>query len=117
MRAYHIIAILAVILVGIGAQIFFTSPSSESPGMIGASAQAPAGNFSPDCARKETAAITLIDDHGAAGDLSSDRLGQAGLTMMRARAACYQGRFGEALALYDSIIHIAPVASLSGQRR
>jgi hypothetical protein len=116
MRAYHIIAILTVILVGIGAQIFFTSPSSESPGMIGASAQAPARNF-PDCARKEIAAITLIEDHGAAGDLSSDRLGQAGLTMMRARAACYQGRVGEALALYDSIIHIAPVASLSGQRR
>jgi len=114
MRTYQIIAILAVILVGIGAQIFFTSPSTESPAMIGALAQAPA--FSPDCARKEIAAITMIEDHGAAGDLSSDRLGQAGLTMLRARMACYQGRTGEALALYDNILNLAPVASLSGQQ-
>jgi hypothetical protein len=30
MRTYHIIAVVAVILAGVGAQIFFTSPPAES---------------------------------------------------------------------------------------
>jgi hypothetical protein len=71
--------------------------------------------FAMECALKETSAITLIEDHGAAEDLPSDRLGEAGLTMLRARAACYDGRVGEALALYDSILKLGPVASLRRQ--
>jgi hypothetical protein len=79
---------------------------------ITASAQGQAPQFDPDCARKEIAAITLIDEHAAADDLPADRLGNAGLTLMRARAACYDGRVGEALALYESILDLGPVASL-----
>jgi hypothetical protein len=30
--------------------------------------------------------------------------------------ACYEGRVGDALALYDSILDLGPVASLRGQR-
>ncbi len=83
---------------------------------IGAMAQAQAGPFARECALKEVTVITLIEDHGAAEDLSADRLGSAGLTMLRARAACYEGRVGEALALYDSILDLGPVASLRRQR-
>lgn len=117
MRTFPIIAIAALILAGIGAQILLPEPSAESLGVtIGATPQAPTENFSQDCARKDIGAITSIEDHGTAGDLSSDLLGQAGLTMLRARMACYEGRVGEALALYDGILNLAPVASLSGQR-
>jgi hypothetical protein len=83
---------------------------------ITAMAQAQAGPFARDCALKETAAITMIEDHGAADDLPADRLAAAGLTMLRARSACYAGRVGEALALYQSILDLGPVASLRQQR-
>jgi hypothetical protein len=83
---------------------------------ISAMAQGPARQFALECALKETAVITLIEDHGAAEDLPADRLGDAGLTMLRARAACYEGRVGEALALYESIFELGPVASLRRQR-
>ena len=69
-----------------------------------------------ECALKEVTAITLIEDHGAADDLSPDRLGNAGLTLLRARSACYEGRVGEALALYESILDLGTVASLRAQR-
>jgi hypothetical protein len=81
-------------------------------GPISATAQAQAGQFARACALKETAVITVIEDHGAAGDLSADRLGEAGLTMLCARSACYQGRQSEALALYEGILDLGPVASL-----
>jgi hypothetical protein len=58
----------------------------------GASAEWQSGPFAMVCALKETKVITLIEDHGGAGDLPSDSL-------------------GEALALYDSILNLGPVAS------
>jgi hypothetical protein len=82
----------------------------------GAMAQGQAGQFARECALKETTVITLIEDHGAAEDLPADRLGEAGLAMLRARLACYEGRVGEALALYESIFDLGPVASLDRQR-
>src|SRR5436190_24364198 len=83
---------------------------------ISAMAQGQAGQFARECALKETTVITLIEDHGAAEDLPADRLGAAGLTMLRARLTCYEGRVAEALALYDSILDLGPVAALRGQR-
>ncbi|PWT91022.1 MAG: hypothetical protein C5B56_04470 [Proteobacteria bacterium] len=83
---------------------------------IGAGAQGQTQQFARECALKETTVITLIEDHGAAEDLPSDRLGAAGLTMLRARLTCYEGRVADALALYDSILDLGPVASLRGQR-
>jgi hypothetical protein len=70
------------------------------------------GSFATVCALKETKVITLIEDHGEAGDLPADRLGDAGLAMLRARLACYEGRVAEALALYDGILSLGPVVSL-----
>jgi hypothetical protein len=84
--------------------------------MISALAQGQMGQFAKECALKETTVITLIEDHGAAEDLPADRLGNAGLTMLRARSACYEGRVGEALALYESILGLGPVAALGPQR-
>jgi hypothetical protein len=83
---------------------------------ISAMAQGQVGQFAQECALKEITVITVIEDHGAAEDLPADRLGDAGLTMLRARSACYEGRVGEALALYESILDLGPVASLRRQR-
>jgi hypothetical protein len=74
-----------------------------------------AAQFAKECALKEITVITMIEDHGWAEDLPADRLGNAGLTMLRARLACYEGRVGEALALYESILDLGPVASLRPQ--
>jgi hypothetical protein len=86
-----------------------------SAAMTSGPAEAQTAPFATECALKETSVITLIEDHGAAEDLPSDRLGEAGLTMLRARLACYEGRVEEALVLYDSILKLGPVASLRRQ--
>jgi hypothetical protein len=83
---------------------------------IAATAAGQAEPFARDCARKDIAVITMIDDHGAADDLPADRLAAAGMTMLRARSACYAGRVGEALALYQTVLDLGPVASLRQKR-
>jgi hypothetical protein len=83
---------------------------------ISAMAQGQAGQVARACALKEIAAITVIEDHGAAEDLPAGRLGDAGLTMLRARLTCYEGRVDEALALYESILNLGPVASQLHQK-
>jgi hypothetical protein len=77
----------------------------------GANAEWQTGPFAMACALKEVKVITLIEDHADAGDLPSDSLGDARLAMLRARLACYEGRVGEALALYDGILNLGPVVS------
>jgi hypothetical protein len=72
-----------------------------------AMAQVQAAQFAPECALKEIAVLIVIEDHGAAGDLPADRLADAGLKMLRARSACYEGRVVEALALYESSLDLA----------
>jgi len=84
---------------------------------ISAMAQGQAGQFARDCALKETTVITLIEDHGAAEDVPADRLGNAALMMLHARSVCYEGRVAEALALYQSIFDLGPVASVRGERK
>ena len=75
------------------------------------------GQFAKDCSAKDVPVITLIEDHGEAGDVSADRLASAWLTMLDARTACSEGRVGEALALYQSVFELGPVASLRQERR
>jgi hypothetical protein len=82
-----------------------------------AMAQEQAVRLARECAEKEVAAITVIEDHGEADDLPAIRLGEAGQTMLDARLACYAGRVSEALALYDRVLALGPVASTTGQRR
>jgi hypothetical protein len=100
-QAQHIIMAVAVLVIGLGV--------TEGPGAARADAQS--GPFATICALKEIKVITLIEEHGAAADLVSDRLGDAGLAMLRARMACYQGRVAEAVALYDEILSLGPVRS------
>jgi len=85
--------------------------------MTNAVAQAQARQFARECAQMEITAITMIEDHGTVEDLPADQLGNAGLTMLRARTACYGGRVSEALALYQSILDLGPVASLRAAER
>ena len=79
---------------------------------ISAVAQEQTRQFPQACAVKDVAVVTLIEDHGAAGNMPADRLGKAGQTMLDARMVCREGRVGEALALYQSILDLGPVASL-----
>ncbi len=83
---------------------------------MSATAQGPAAQFPRECALKEITVITLIEEHGEAEDLPADALRNATLTMLRARSVCRDGRVGEALAVYESILNLGPVASLPRQR-
>jgi hypothetical protein len=80
---------------------------------ISAAAQGP---FAAECARKDVAVITLIEAHGDAGGVPAQRLGNAALTVLDARSACSAGRVGEAIALYQSILDLGPVASIRRER-
>jgi hypothetical protein len=104
-RAHHIIAVAAALVVGVGVAV----------GSATARADWQSGPFATVCALKEIKVITLIEDHGAAADLPSNKLSDAGLAMLRARLACYDGRVAEAVALYDEILSLGPVASAQRQ--
>lgn len=77
-------------------------------GLCAAAADARADVFPAVCAAREIEVITIIEDHGSAGDVSPARLAEAGRAWLRARAVCYQGRVDEAIALYDSIKSLGP---------
>lgn len=79
---------------------------------VGALAQGQTEPFAAACAAKEVPSLILIEEHGAAGDVSAERLSNAGMTLYRARSVCNAGRVTEALALYDSVLALGPVASL-----
>jgi hypothetical protein len=74
------------------------------------------GQFARECSQKDIAVITLIEAHGEAGDVPAERLRNATLTMLDARSACSQGRVGEAIALYQGILDLGPVASIRRER-
>jgi hypothetical protein len=73
--------------------------------------------FAQECALKEIPIISLIEEHGEAGDVSAERLHKATLNMLDARTACSEGRLAEALALYQSAFELGPVASLHQESR
>jgi hypothetical protein len=81
-----------------------------------ATAQGKAEPFPSACGTMEIRVLTVIEEHGAAGDVSSDRLSAAAMTMLLARSTCYAGRVGEALALYEGALALGRVASLSEKR-
>ncbi len=86
--------------------------------LIGSAASGRAANdetalFHPRCAMQDINAITVIDDHGVAGDVEPERLGQLGLLLLDARKVCYAGRVDEALASYDIILQLGPVRATS----
>jgi hypothetical protein len=64
--------------------------------------------FARECSAKDITVITLIEEHGEAGNVSADRLASAWLTMLDARTACSEGRVSEALALYERVFELGP---------
>ncbi|MDQ0133873.1 hypothetical protein J2T08_001791 [Neorhizobium galegae] len=89
--------------------LFLTSAYLAST--MAAKAQVHTGHFVHECALKDIAVITLIEDHGTAENLPADQLHNAALMQLRARSACYEGRIDEALALYNSILDLETIAS------
>jgi hypothetical protein len=73
-------------------------------GIGGVPAVAQAASGSPLCAARDLQVIILIEEHGTANDIASERLSKAGLAQMDARLACSDGRVKEGVALYDGII-------------
>ena len=69
------------------------------------------GGARVDCASRDIAAITMIEEHGRAADVPSDRLYGAALLMQQARQACRNARFDEARALYGLVLLLGPVVS------
>ena len=61
-------------------------------------------SFTRACAERDNQLVTLIDDHGNAGDVAPDKLLEANFAIMRARITCAEGRESEAIAAYDDIV-------------
>jgi hypothetical protein len=67
------------------------------------------------CAALDVQVVTLIEDHGYAADIVSERLARAGLDQMQARLACTAGRPEQGIAIYDGIIRsLGPMLSRRG---
>ena len=73
--------------------------------------------FAKECSLRDVKVITLIEAHGETGDVKAERLADAYMTMLDARAACYEGRVGEALAIYDSILALGPAPIVNVRRQ
>ena len=57
------------------------------------------------CATREILLTGIIEAEGAAPHPVSERLSAESITLHQARAACDDGRTGDALALYDQLIN------------
>jgi hypothetical protein len=64
-----------------------------------------------ECAQRDVQLVTQIEQIGEAQSVSGDIMFEAFMTVLRARAACSQGRVALGLALYDSVFK----TSLAGQ--
>jgi hypothetical protein len=84
--------------------------------MAGVPAVAQATPGSPLCAARDLQVVILIEEHGMANDIASERLSKAALAQMDARLACSAGRVEEAVARYDGIIgSLGPILSRRAQ--
>jgi len=62
------------------------------------------GSSSAACAAREVLLMALVEAHGAAPNIASEKLAAEGAAIMQARAACDDGRVNDAVALYDRFI-------------
>jgi hypothetical protein len=81
----------------------FTAPNGV-PGFGPIRAVTTHGTTTLACAERDVQLITSLEDHGNANDIPSEKLGEAGLSLQRARTLCGDGRQSEALALYDNTL-------------
>jgi hypothetical protein len=64
-----------------------------------------------ECAQRDVQLVTQLEQIGEAQSLPGEIMFEAFMTLLRARAACSQGRVAAGLALYDSVFK----ASLAGE--
>jgi hypothetical protein len=69
-----------------------------------------AQTMSAPCAERDLKAIAFIEQHGEAGDLAADLLGQLGLKQLDARLNCIAREETMALAIYDDVLGAARFA-------
>ena len=68
------------------------------------------------CAARNVQVVILIEDRGTANDVAPERLAEAVLSQLDARAACSEGRVTERIARYDEIIRsFGPMLSRSAR--
>jgi hypothetical protein len=86
-----------------------------APRMTAANAQETTGStvpnspFPPECAARDLQVLAQLDQYGEWREMRGKLANETFWTIMRARQACYDARFAEGLALYDSI-HIQSLA-------
>lgn len=69
------------------------------------------------CAEREILLETLIEAHGEMPNAGSPELAESSILIVRARAACSDGRVNDALAVYDRLIaKLESVVTYRGQR-
>ena len=84
--------------------------------LLGASAIAQATSGPSLCAARDVQVVILIEDHGTANDVAPERLAEAVLSQLDARAACSEGPVTERIARYDEIIRsFGPMLSRSAR--
>jgi hypothetical protein len=67
-------------------------------------AQANDASVSLDCAQRDVQSVTQLEQQGEAQTLPGYVLYETFMTVLRARAACNEGRVADGLALYDGIV-------------
>ena len=85
--------------------------------LLGASSAIAQATSGPSlCAARDVQVFILIEDHGTANDVAPERLAEAVLSQLDARAACSEGRVTEGIARYDEIIRsFGPMLSRSAR--
>ena len=83
-----------------------------APGATSAKSQETAGSnaLPPECAARDQQLLAQLEQYGEWREMRGAFANEAFWIIMRARRACYDARFSEALALYDSI----PIRNLAG---
>jgi hypothetical protein len=66
--------------------------------------QANNASASLECAQRDVQSVTQLEQHGEAQALPGYVLYETFMTVLRARAACNEGRVADGLALYDGIV-------------
>ena len=78
---------------------------------VAAAMPAAAQDHPVECAQRDVQLVTQLEQIGEAQSVPGEIMFEAFVTVLRARAACSQGRVAAGLALYDSVFK----TSLAGE--
>jgi hypothetical protein len=73
-------------------------------GNVQGNAQGNNASASMECAQRDVQSVTQLEQQGEAQALPGYVLYETFMTVLRARAACNEGRVADGLALYDGIV-------------